>query len=69
MYIETNIRKRLVFAVRIKLTYSQAKMLPATKQAKRSSDAIILTIPATASANAIEKTKNDSLSIRFLFTE
>jgi len=46
--------------------YSQAKTFPAIKQASRSSDARILTIPATAKASAIENTRKDSLSIKFL---
>lgn len=50
----------------IKVTYSQAKTLPAMKQANRSSEASMLTHPVTPNANAIEKTKKDSLSIRFL---
>jgi len=36
------------------------------KQAKRSSEARMLTQPVTARANAMENTKKDSLSIRFL---
>lgn len=48
------------------MTYSHAKTLPAIKQASKSSEARILTHPTTANAKAIENTKNDSLSIKFL---